>query len=226
MSNRTIQVTEDLYRYILDVSLRETELMRRLREETAEDPMARMQIAPEQGQFMAMLVDIMGARHCIEVGVFTGYSTLCVAQRLPEDGCVVACDTSEEWTAVGERYWREAGVAGKIDLRLDPADRTLDHLIHGGGAGRYDFAFIDADKVNYERYYEQCLTLIRPGGLIAVDNTLWNGSVIDAGDQDEDTKAIRHFNEKLKHDERVDLSLVPIADGLTLARKRAEIGQL
>ena len=164
---------------------------------------------------------MLGARKTIEIGVFTGYSSLVVALALPEDGRVIACDINEEWTAVARRYWREAGVERKIDLRLRPALQTLDDLIALGQAGSFDFAFIDADKENYESYYERCLTLVRPGGLIAVDNVLWSGRVIDAADQDKDTRAIRAFNEKLKSDERVWLSLLPIRDGVTLACKKS-----
>ncbi|MCG8436024.1 MAG: class I SAM-dependent methyltransferase [Gammaproteobacteria bacterium] len=220
MSNRTIKLTEELYDYILHVSVRESEVLQRLREETAAQPMARMQISPEQGQFMAMLAKLLGARSCIEVGVFTGYSSLCVASVLPEDGRIIACDINKEWTGIARRYWAEANVDHKIDLRIAPAENTLEELIEQGGSDEYDFAFIDADKVNYSSYYELCLRLLRPGGLIAVDNTLWGGSVIDLDINDEDTLAIRAFNEKLRADERVDVSLVPIGDGLTLAYKR------
>lgn len=219
MSTRTLRLDDDLYRYLVDVSVRETLVQRRLREETSKLEKAQMQIAPEQGQFMALLVALIGARNTLEVGVFTGYSTLCVAGALPDDGRVVACDVSEEWTSVARRYWKEAGLEGKIDLRLGPAAGTLDSLIENGEKGRYDFAFIDADKENYARYYEQCLELVRPGGLIAVDNTLWAGSVIDFDDQSKDTQSIRAFNEALKNDSRIRLSLVPIGDGLTLALK-------
>ncbi len=220
MSNRSISLTDSLYQYLLDVSLREPDLLLRLREETAADPCARMQISPEQGQFMALLVRLAGARRCIEVGVFTGYSSLCVATALPEDGRIVACDVSERWTSIARRYWAEAGVAGKIDLRLAPAVETLDALIAVGDAGSYDFAFIDADKEGYLAYYERALVLLRPGGLVVADNTLWSGRVADPEVADEDTVALRHFNEHLHRDARVDLSLVPIGDGLTLARKK------
>jgi predicted O-methyltransferase YrrM len=185
--------------------------------------MSVMQIAPEQGQFMALLVRLMDARKTLEIGVYTGYSTLCVASALPADGRLVACDISESWTAVAQRYWREAGVIGKIDLRLAPALETLDQLIQAGEAGTFDFAFIDADKENYLAYYEQVLELLRPGGLIAIDNTLWSGSVIDASCQDADTRAIRAFNKALHTDTRVHISLVPIADGLTFALKRKRV---
>ncbi|MBX7223311.1 MAG: class I SAM-dependent methyltransferase [Blastocatellia bacterium] len=221
MSTRTPTLSDSLYEYLLNVSLRESEIQRRLREETASHPHSNMQISPEQGQFMALLVQVLGAVKTIEVGVFTGYSSLAVALALPPDGKVVACDVSEEWTSVARRYWQEAGVSHKIDLRLAPASETLDGLLREGNAGTFDFAFIDADKVNYERYYEQCLTLLRPGGLIAVDNVLWAGRVIDPAVNDPDTVAIRAFNEKLKDDPRVSLSMVPISDGLTLAFKRS-----
>lgn len=220
MSNRTIAVTDSLYDYLLAVSLREADLQRRLREETAANPSARMQIAPEQGQFMALVARMIGAKRCLEVGVFTGYSSLAVALALPDDGRIVACDVSEEWTAVARRYWQAAGVAHKVELRLAPALETLDGLIMAGEAGRYDLAFIDADKTNYLAYYERVLTLLRPGGVVMTDNTLWSGRVADPEVGDADTVALRHYNEHLHRDERVDLSLVPIGDGLTLARKK------
>ena len=220
MSNRTFSLDNALYEYLLGASLREPLVLARLRDETAAHPKVNMQIAPEQGQFMALLVRLMGATRCIEVGVFTGYSSLAVALALPPEGRIVACDVSDEYTAVARRYWAEAGVAEKIDLRLAPAAETLDALLAGGGAGSYDFAFIDADKEGYAAYYERLLDLLRPGGLIAVDNTLWDGAVADPDDQSADTVAIRAFNERLHGDRRIDLSLVPIGDGLTLARKR------
>ena len=220
MSNRSISLTDSLYDYLLSVSLRESELQRRLREETAKDPMARMQISPEQGQFMALLARLTGARRCIEVGVFTGYSSLAVALALPADGSIVACDVSEQWTSVARRYWAEAGVASRIDLRLAPALETLDLLLAAGGAGTFDLAFIDADKENYLGYYERVLRLLRPGGLAVADNTLWSGRVADPEVADVDTVALRHFNEHLHRDDRVDLALLPVGDGLTLARKK------
>ncbi len=219
MSNKTFFLSDDLYDYILGVSLREDDILKKLREETATLPMSAMQIAPEQGQFMALLVKMLGAERTLDIGVFTGYSALVVARALPEDGQVVACDVSEEWTAIARRYWKEAKVDYKIGLQIAPALETLDALLEDGHAGTFDFAFIDADKVNYEHYYERCLGLVRMGGVIAVDNVLWSGDVVDADSDDEDTRAIRAFNEKLHHDRRIDLSLVPIADGLTLARK-------
>jgi caffeoyl-CoA O-methyltransferase len=219
MSRRSIQLTEKLEAYVQAVSLREPEVLRRLREETASMPMAGMQISPEQGQFMALLVRLIGARRYLEVGTFTGYSALAVALALPKDGRVVACDVSREWTAIGERYWREAGVASKIELRLAPAIETLDALI-AAKAPAFDFAFIDADKENYDAYYERALKLVRRGGLIAIDNVLWSGSVINPAKRDADTTAIRALNTKLLKDERIDLSLLPIGDGLTLAVPR------
>lgn len=220
MSRRTEALTDELYDYILDVSLRQPPILGELREETGALENAQMQISPEQGQFMAMLVQLLGARRTLEIGTFTGYSALVVALALPPDGRVIACDVSEEWTSVGRRYWKRAGVADKIDLRLAPALETLDGLLRDGRRDHFDFAFIDADKASYDAYYERCLELVRPGGLIAVDNVLWHGKVVDPAVSDPDTEAIRRLNAKLKSDERVTLSLVPIGDGLTLARRR------
>ena len=220
MSTRTIGLDDRLYDYLLSVSLRDSELLARLRAETARDALARMQVSPEQGQFLGLLIELIGARTTLEVGVFTGYSSLCVALSLPDDGRIVACDVSERWTRVGRRYWKEAGVEHKIDLRVAPALETLESLIAEGRAGSFDFAFIDADKRNYTGYYERCLTLVRPGGLIAVDNTLWSGAVADAADEGDNTLAIRALNEHIHADERVTMSLLPIGDGLTLAVKR------
>jgi caffeoyl-CoA O-methyltransferase len=220
MTRRTRHLPDDLYTYLLDVSLREHDVLRRLREETAGLERSNMQIGPEQGQLMALLVELLGARKALEIGTFTGYSALAVALALPDDGCLVACDVSEEWTAVGRRHWAAAGVAHKIDLRLAPALETLDGLLANGEAGTFDFAFIDADKVGYDAYYERTLELMRPGGLIALDNTLWEGKVVDPDVTDPDAKAIRALNTKLAADGRVTLSLLPVGDGLTLARKR------
>ena len=220
MLKKTLGLDDQLYDYLLSTSLREPEILRQLRHETAHHPRAGMQIAPEQGQFMALLIQLIGARKTLEVGVFTGYSSLCVALALPPDGKIVACDVSEEYTAIARRYWQKAGVADKIDLRLAPAIETLDQLLATGQAGTFDFAFIDADKENYYDYYERSLQLVRSGGLIAIDNVLWSGRVADHRDREESTLAIRAFNEKLHHDERVTLSLVSISDGLTLALKR------
>jgi caffeoyl-CoA O-methyltransferase len=220
MSNRSIGLDGPLYDYLLAASLREAPVLARLRAETAEHPRVNMQIAPEQGQFMALLARLTGAVRCIEVGVFTGYSSLAVALALPPGGRIVACDISPEYTAVAQRYWAEAGVADRIDLRLGPALETLDALLADGAEATCDFAFIDADKGGYLDYYERLLRLLRPGGLVAVDNTLWDGRVADEHDDEPDTRAIRAFNDRLRDDERIDLSLVPIGDGLTLARKR------
>ncbi|MEZ5666729.1 MAG: class I SAM-dependent methyltransferase [Alphaproteobacteria bacterium] len=220
MTSRTIHVTEPLYAYLLANGVREPDVLRRLRLETAPMRWSGMQIAPEQGQFMALLTELVGARRAIEVGTFTGYSALAVALALPEDGLLVACDINPETTAIGRRYWEEAGVAGRIDLRLAPAAETLQALIDAGQAGSFDLAFIDADKTGYLRYYEQCLTLVRSGGLIMIDNVLWGGKVADKTLSDEDTLAIRDLNRTLHADDRVSLSMVPVGDGLTLARKR------
>jgi predicted O-methyltransferase YrrM len=220
MSNKTFTLQEPLYSYLLSVSLREPDVLRRLREETHALATANMQIAPEQGQFMALLARMIGARYYLEIGTYTGYSALSVALALPADGRIIACDVSEEWTDIARRYWTEAGVAERVDLRLAPALRTLDALIAQERGGTFDLAFIDADKTNYPNYYERCLTLLRPGGLILIDNVLWDGNVAGEFDQSADTRAIRALNAQLVKDERVHLSLVPIGDGLTLALKR------
>lgn len=220
MSRQTIGVTDELHRYLLDVSVREPEILRRLRDETAALPNARMQISPEQGQLMALLVRLVSARNIIEVGTFTGYSALVMALALPADGRLIACDINEDWTAIGRRYWAEAGVTDRISLHLAPALQTLDGLLQQGAGESFDIAFIDADKESYAAYYERALRLLRPGGLLLVDNTLWGGAVIDPDRNDADTLAIRAFNAALHADERVDLSLIPIGDGLTAARKR------
>lgn len=220
MKRKTIGLDDALYDYVVATTLRDDDILARLREETGKLEWGRMQIAPEQGQFMALLTRLVGAKNAIEVGVFTGYSGLSVARALPEDGRLVACDVSEEWTQIARRYWKEAGVDGKIDLRLAPATETLDALIAEGGAGSFDIAFIDADKHNYDAYYERCLTLLRPGGLIMIDNVLWGGAVIDEADQSEDTKAIRALNEKVGRDDRVACVMLPVGDGLTLAMKQ------
>ena len=220
MSTRSIGLSDKLHAYLINETLKETALLRRLREETAALPDANMQIAPEQGQFMRLLVELLGGRRAIEIGTFTGYSALCVAAALPDDGRLIACDTNETWTALARAYWREAGVDHKIELRLAPALDTLEQLLADGAAESFDFAFIDADKPNYDRYYESCLRLLRGGGLIAVDNALWSGKVADAAVDDEDTRSIRALNVKVREDERVTSSLVPIGDGLLLAWKR------
>jgi predicted O-methyltransferase YrrM len=219
MSTRTLNLDNILYQYLLDVSLREHPVMAELRMFNRDRPRARMQISPEQGQFMAMLIKLIGARRTLEIGVFTGYSTLAVALALPTDGTIVACDVSAEFTDIARTYWEKAGVADKIGLHVAPALETLDALIAQGQSGRFDFAFIDADKTSYDAYYERCLILLRQGGLIAIDNVLWGGSVVQPA-EDDDTAAIQALNDKLHDDQRVDLSLLPIGDGLTLARKK------
>jgi predicted O-methyltransferase YrrM len=220
MADLTIGISDELAAYVREVGSREPDILGRLRAETADLPQHRMQIAPEEGAFLALLVELIGARRCIEIGTFTGYSSLAVALALPDDGSLVCCDISEEWTSMARRYWEEAGVAGKIDLRIAPATETLDQLLADGRQGTYDFAFVDADKSGYDGYYERLLQLVRAGGLIAFDNTLWGGAVLDPDVDDEDTRALRALNTKLSGDERVSLCMLPIADGVTLARRR------
>ncbi len=220
MPGRSLPLSDKLQAYVDQHGAREHPVQAELRAATAGMKHAMMQIGPDQGALMALLVKLTGARRTLEIGVFTGYSALAVALALPPDGRIIACDVSEEWTAMARRYWEKAGVAGKIELRLAPALETLDRLVADGETGRFDFAFIDADKKNYPGYYERCLTLLRPGGLIAVDNTLWSGAVLDAADRSADTVAIRAFNEAVQRDERVDVALLTVGDGLTLARKR------
>jgi predicted O-methyltransferase YrrM len=219
MTYRSLHIDEALYGYVLSHSLREHPAQTALREATRTHAHAGMQIGPEQGQFMALLARLIGARRAIEVGVFTGYSALSVALALPDDGRLLACDINAAYTAIGRPHWEAAGVAHKIELVLAPALATLDARLAAGGAGEYDFAFIDADKTGYDAYYERCLKLLRPGGLIAIDNVLWSGSVARPA-KDADTAALQALNTKLHGDARVDLSLLPIGDGLTLARKR------
>ena len=219
MSSHTLNLTEGVYQYLLSHSLREHPAQVALREATRAHPHATMQISPEQGQFMALLIRLLGARRAIEIGVFTGYSALSVALALPDDGKILACDISDEFTRVGVPHWQAAGVAHKIDLQLAPALTTLDARLSAGEQGQYDFAFIDADKSGYDAYYERCLLLLRSGGLIAIDNTLWSGKVADPA-EDADTLALQALNSKLHRDARVDISMLPIGDGLTLARKR------
>ncbi|OZG71017.1 SAM-dependent methyltransferase [Hahella sp. CCB-MM4] len=220
MSNKTLNMSADLLNYLVDTTSRESKLLHALRVETAEDEYAKMQIAPEQGQFLSLLVKLCGARKAIEVGTFTGYSSICIADALPKDGQLVCCDVSEEWTSIARRYWCLAGLSERIDLRLAPALETLQTLLDQGHARTFDFAFIDADKENYDSYYEACLRLLRPGGLIAIDNVLWGGRVADHTVQDVDTRAIRALNKKLQGDKRVEYAMVPIADGVSLAVKR------
>jgi predicted O-methyltransferase YrrM len=219
MSRRTIDVDETLYQYLLDHSLREHPEQTALRAATAMHPHGGMQISPEQGQFMQLLVKLIGARRTLEVGTFTGYSALTVALALPADGKLLACDISTEYTSIGKPYWQRAGVAGKIELVIAPAVQTLDARITAGEGGRYDFAFIDADKTGYDAYYERCLQLVLHGGLIAFDNTLWSGAVAHPA-EDDDTRALQALNDKLHADTRIDVAMLPIGDGLTLARKR------
>jgi caffeoyl-CoA O-methyltransferase len=219
MANRFLALDDTLFRYVVEHSVREHPAQAALREATLRLPHAGMQISRDQGAVMALLVRLMGARRTIEVGVFTGYSALTVALALPEDGRILACDVAEEYVAVGRPHWEAAGVAHKIDVRIAPALRTLDACLAAGEAGRYDFAFIDADKTGYDAYYERCLQLLRPGGLVAIDNVLWSGAVArPAGDAD--TAALQALNDKLLRDERVDLAMLAISDGVTLARKR------
>jgi predicted O-methyltransferase YrrM len=220
MTKQTTGLEKTLADYIQSISLREPDILKQLREETAKLSMARMQISPEQGQLMALLVQLMGAKKTLEIGVFIGYSALAVALALPVDGKVIACEISEEYTAIAKDFWGRAGVLEKIDLRIAPALETLEKLITEGEAGSFDLAFIDADKRNYENYYERVLTLLRPGGLILIDNVLWSGKVADPTITDKQTQAIREFNQKLHQDSRISLSLIAIADGLTLALKR------
>ena len=219
MSSRNAFLPDEIQHYIDATTLRDLPVLHDLRQETAKLPQAGMLTGADQVQFLQLLVRLIGARGCIEVGVFTGYTTLALALALPADGRVVACDVSEEYTAIGRRYWERAGVAEKIDLYLAPATQTLDELIAGGQTGRYDFAYIDADKTGYDAYYERCLTLLRPNGIVAIDNVLWSGEVVKAAATDSDTKALRALNEKIGRDERVDASLLPIGDGLMVVRK-------
>ncbi len=220
MSNTTLNLSPDLHRYLLEHSLRESGVQKALRERTARLPEHNMQIAPEQGQFMQLLLRLMGAKSGVEVGTFTGYSALSMALALPEDGHLICCDISAEWVDIGRPYWAEAGVAEKVSVRVAPALETLAELVAGDKAGSFDFAFIDADKENYQSYFDLCLQLLRPGGLVMVDNTLWDGAVIDPDVQDSSTQAIRAFNDALMADSRVHISQLPLADGLTLALKK------
>jgi len=220
MSNQSTLDLPSLYSYLVEHSVREPELLRRLREETAKDEFSRMQIAPEQGQFMQLMVQLLNATQIIEVGTYTGYSSLCMAMVLPENGHIICCDTSEQWTTIAKRYWKAAGVSEKITLELAPASETLNTLLNSNKAGNFDLVFIDADKENYDHYYEQCLRLLRRGGLLLIDNVLWSGKVADEQYNDTDTQAIRALNNKIKHDKRVDICMLPMADGITMARKK------
>jgi|SRR5690606_5853268 len=222
MSSRSIGLTDELHQYLLDHAVREHPIARELRARTAELDNARMQISPEQGQFLGWLLGTIGARRTIEIGVFTGYSALVTALALPADGRVIACDVSAEYTGIGQPFWQRAGVAERIQLELRPALDTLHEMLGQGAAGTFDFVFIDADKENYSAYYEAALKLLRVGGVIAVDNVLWSGRVLDSSVQDSATAALREFNSKLQQDQRIAISLLPIGDGLTLARKLAK----
>ncbi len=219
MSAKTLNLTPALHNYLLKNSLREAPILQALRAETAQLTTANMQISPEQGQLLAFLVELIGAKKTLEMGTYTGYSALVVALALPEEGKVIACDINAEWAAIAKRYWQKANVAHKIELRLAPALETLDQLLQHESE-RFDFAFIDADKANYTNYYEKCLRLVRSGGLIVVDNVLWGGDVADPKMQHASTNAIRALNIKLLNDERVSISMIPIGDGVTLVRKR------
>lgn len=220
MSTRTIGMSDQLYDYLLSVSVPPDSLWERLRDETTASVGFNMQISPEQGQFMSVLVKMLGVSKALEVGTFTGFSALCVARAMPDHGQLIACDVSEQWTSIAKRYWAEAGLTHKIDLRIGPALETLDELIAQGHGASFDFAFIDADKENYVDYYERTLTLVRGGGVIGVDNTLWSGAVADPSDQSADTVAIRDLNRRVCDDKRVNACVLPIGDGLTLAYKR------
>ena len=219
MANQTLDLSDELYRYLLSVGVREPDVLMELREATEAEEMSMMRSAPEQGQFMALLLKLMGASHVLEIGTFTGYATLWMALALPRDGKLVTCDVSERWTFIAHRFWEQAGVQGRIHLHLRPAIETLDELLELGGAASFDFAFIDADKENYGTYFEACLQLVRPGGMIAVDNTLWGGRVVDDANREASTEAIRAFNRKLIDDPRFDLCMLPVADGLSLVLK-------
>jgi len=219
MSSSVLPYSIELRNYLWEKGLDENPVLKRLREETENHPFALMQICPEQGALMANLVRLISAKKAIEVGTFTGYSALAVALALPEDGYLLACDISEEFTSIGKPYWEEAGVSENIDLQIAPAVETLKSKIEDGESNTYDFAFIDADKINYLNYYELCLDLIRPGGVIAIDNVLWGGSVIDSARTDDDTKAIREINDFIVSDKRVNISMIPVGDGVTLAVK-------
>ncbi len=220
ISNKFTALNEPLYKYFVQHSVREPEVLSRLREETSRLEMSVMQISPEQGQFLSLLIKLLNVQRAIEVGVFTGYSSLAVAMSLPEDGLLVACDINKEWTDMARRFWKEADVEKKIQLKLGPAVTSLQALVDSGEQNQFDYAFIDADKTNYRNYYELCLTLVKPGGIILIDNVLWGGAVIDDSDQSEDTIAIRELNEFILNDTRIDLSMLPLADGLTLIRPR------
>ncbi len=220
MTSRTLGMTDNIHQYVLRWGVREPEVLARLRQETASHPHASMQISPEQGAVLALLVELTDARHCLEIGTFTGYSSLAVALAMPSDGRIMCCDVSDEYTSVARRYWAEAGVTDRVDLRVGPALETLDALLADGAAGTFDLAFIDADKTGYLDYWERCVELVRSGGVIAIDNVLWGGRVADPGDDHASTRAIRAVNERVAADQRVRHVLLAIADGMTIARKR------
>ncbi|MCK4834157.1 MAG: class I SAM-dependent methyltransferase [Gammaproteobacteria bacterium] len=222
MSNRTLSIDDRIYDYLCDVSINEPELLRQLREETAQIDYSVMQISPEQGQFMSLLIKLMGAKRAIEIGTFTGYSSICVASAMPEEGKLICCDISPQWTDMAEKYWALAGLENKIDLHIRPAAETLQALLDDGAEKSFDFIFIDADKQNYIMYYEMALRLLRKGGIIAIDNTLWSGAVADPENTEPGTRAIRRFNEMIKDDDRVSQSLLTIGDGLTLILKEID----
>ncbi len=220
MARDQVGIPPDVYAYLLRYGVHEPPVLARLREETDSHPRRQMQIGPEQGQLLRLLVELVGAKRCLEIGTFTGYSSLSVALALPPGGSIVCCDVSEEFTAIARRYWAEAGVADKVDLRIGPAVDTLDALLAGGEAGTFDLAFIDADKGNYPNYWDRCIRLVRSGGVLCVDNVLWSGAVADPADQSADTNAIRALNERVHGDDRVTAVTLPIADGMTIARVR------
>ena len=222
MSNRTLSIDDRIYDYLCDVSVKEPELLRQLREETATLEYSVMQISPEQGQFMSLLIKLMGAQRALEIGTFTGYSSICVASAMPESGRLICCDISPQWTEMAERYWAKAGLENKIALYSQPAEQTLQMLLDDGEDGSFDFIFIDADKQNYIKYYEMSLRLLRKGGIMAIDNTLWSGAVADPENTEPGTRAIRRFNEMLKVDDRITQSLLTIGDGLTLILKEID----
>ncbi len=222
MSNRTLSIDDRIYDYLCDVSIKEPELLRQLREETAKIEYSVMQISPEQGQFMSLLIKLMRAERALEIGTFTGYSSICVASAMPENGKLICCDISPQWTEMAERYWVLAGLENKIDLYSQPAEQTLQMLLDRGANGSFDFIFIDADKQNYIKYYEMSLRLLRKGGIMAIDNTLWSGAVADPENTEPGTRAIRRFNDMLKADDRVSQSLLTIGDGLTLILKEID----
>ena len=222
MSNRTLSIDDRIYDYLCDVSVNEPELLRQLREETAQIEYSVMQISPEQGQFMSLLIKMMRVERALEIGTFTGYSSICVASAMPENGKLICCDISPQWTAMAEKYWALAGLENKIELFTQPAEKTLQTLLDEGAAKTFDFIFIDADKQNYIMYYEMALKLLKKGGLMAIDNTLWSGAVADPENMEPGTRAIRRFNEMVKLDKRVSQSLLTIGDGLTLILKEID----